>query len=189
MNPFKPHILPLAALFITLSTAFVTYDLFPRNIPLVAYRYSGAIVVIYTFFRIMSLTDKRRTAQLETVGLFHPLRDGAFLVCTHAHLLDLSTKLGWLSSPAPMSLGTLSWLAILISIYAQKEPQGMPRKLIDLLPFNRFHQPRQFFCKGLFVSGTLGIIGTFVGPMPLAWLLIPLGITGLLTWRHAEGPT
>lgn len=187
MNTLKQHLLPLVTFFITGTTAFLTHGVLPHKIPLVAYRYPGAIVVLYAFFNFVALTDKKRTAQLETIGLFQPLRDGAFLVCTHAHLIEQGQLLGWVSLSASMPLGSLSWAVLLTGIYAHYFSQGILGKWVDLMAFNRLPQTRHRFCTGLFLSGVLGIIGTFVAFMPLAWLLIPLAITGFVSWRQSRG--
>jgi hypothetical protein len=128
------------------------------------------------FFRFVAFTDKRRANQLDQVGLLMPLRDAAFLVCAHAHFLALGIKHGWISPDAGVEIGLFSWTFILIGHYAPKQPDGLPNQLLNRLPFIQPHQ-LPALCRGLTVSGGLGIIGTFTPNAPILWLLIPLAIT------------
>ena len=186
-TPFSPFILPLLALVITGATAFFAVDHLPYKIPLAAYRYTGAIVVIYAFFRLIAFADKRRTAQLDDVGLFRPLHDGAFLLCTHAHLIALGQNLGWLPSGADLRIGALSWAILLIGHYAPRQPDGLPARLIDVLPGAPLSRTQ--LCKGLMLSGALGVAGTFVAYVQPAWILAPVGITLILSHRIAGKAT
>ena len=148
----------------------------------VVYRYPAAIVIIYAFFRFVAFADKRKSKQLTEIGLLHPLQDSAFLICTHAHFLELGTHLGWLSPQASIEIGLLSWTSILIGYHAPKDPQGLLNRLIDYLPITTSHN-KTTLCQGLILSGSIGILGTFVAIAQILWLFIPLGITLLYCYK------
>lgn len=183
MNDLKPNLLPIAALLLTGITAFFAESHMPYKISFAVYRYPAAIVVIYAFFRFVVFADKRRIAQLHEVGLFKPLRDGAFLVCIHAHLLELASGLGWLFPKTNMLFGVLAWLLFLIGLYAPQQSDGIPSRLAHLIPGTQTEVGNAFFCRGLKRSGVLGIIGTFTPFLPIIWVILPLGVTILLTQR------
>lgn len=180
-NAFHPTLLPLAALAITGTTAFWAVDHMPYKMPMLTYRYAGAIIAIYAFFRLIATTDKRRTAQLDDVGLFRPLHDGAFLLCTHAHLIALGLGLGWLPPGADMRIGALSWALWLIGHYAPRQPNGLPARLLNALP--GAPSARAQWRKGIMVSGALGVVGTFFAIWQIAWVLVPFGIALILSCR------
>ena len=184
MNELRPNLLPIAALLITGITAFFAESHMPYKISYAVYRYPAAIVVIYAFFRFVVFADKRRTAQLHEVGLFKPLRDAAFLVCTHAHLIELGAGLGWLPTRTNMLFGVLAWLVFLVGLYAPQQPEGLPARLVHLLPGTQTEAGNASFCHNLKRTGILGAIGTFVSTWPIVWLILPLGATIILTHRR-----
>lgn len=176
MQTFKSQYIPIFALLLTGLTALWAENHVSYSPTFVVYRYPAAIVIVYVFFRFIAFADKRKTAQLSEVGLLHPLQDSAFFICTHAHFLELGIELGWLSSQASIEIGLLSWASILLGYHAPKEPQGLPNRLIDHLPITTPHN-KTTFTQGLILSGSLGIVGTFVAVAQIFWFLIPLGIT------------
>ena len=110
MKTLKQNIAPLIAFLIAGSTAILAYDHLSYVIPFVVFKYPIAIVVLYAFFQLIAYAERRRSAQLDEVGLLRPLRDGAFLVCLHAHLRDLGIDLnlfiaGIQHAPRPVVLG------------------------------------------------------------------------------------
>jgi len=185
MQTLKQHILPVVALLITGASALVVAHHRPHSLPMVTYRYPGAVIVIYAFFRFVALSDKRRTAQLDEMGLFRPLRDGAFLLCTHAQLFELGIVLGWLSPFVDIHLGALGWAILLTGFYAHRQPRGLLGRLVNVLPAKTPAQ-RARLCNGFVFSGVLGVIGSFVNIASLAWSLAPLALVLLIAWRAAR---
>ncbi|MBT3605703.1 MAG: hypothetical protein HOE48_02655 [Candidatus Latescibacteria bacterium] len=182
MRTFKSQLIPIVSLLLTGITAFWAEDRLPYTHPYVVYRYSLALIIIYAFFRFIALADKRRSAQLDEVGLLRPIQEGAFLICTHTYFLELGIALGWLSTRASVEIGLFSWACLLIGRYAPQHPQGLPSRLINLIPILT-SQNRRTFCKGLIISGIIGIIGTFTPTTQIVWLLVPLAITLLRVYR------
>jgi len=177
--------IPIIALFITGITAFLSESHLPYVHTYVVYRYATAIVVIYAFFRFITFSDKRRSTQLDQVGLLRPLHDSAFLICTHSHLRHVGVALGWFSPNVSIEIGLLSWACMLIGYYAPKQPTGLPNRLINLIPLITPHN-KPFFCQGLIVSGCIGILGTFTATLQIIWLLLPLTLTLWFTSRKNE---
>ncbi len=171
MNSLKQNIVPLIAFLIAGSTATLAYDHLPYVIPYVVFKYPIAIIVLYAFFRLIAFAERRRSAQLDEVGLLRPLRDGAFLVCLHAHLRDLGIDLNLLSPASSMHLGLLSWAITLIGYYALEQPGGLPGRAINLLSSST---TRITLCRGFIVSGLIGVIGTFTAIAQPLWLGLPL---------------
>ena len=133
MKNIKQNAVPLIAFLIVGSTAILAYDHLSYVIPFVVFKYPIAIVVLYAFFHLIAYAERRRSAQLDEVGLLRPVRDGAFLVCLHAHLRDLGIDLSLLSSASSMHLALLSWAVALIGYYAIEQPGGLPGRLINIL--------------------------------------------------------
>jgi len=185
MNNFKQHIIPLAAFIITSATALLTYEQLPYVIPYVVFKYPIAIVVLYAFFRFITFTDRKRSTQLDEAGLLRPLRDGAFLFCTYSHLVDLGWDLKILSPTVNPHLSLVSLMVAIIGYYAQEQPRGLPGKLIDLLPAALL-KTRTATCKGLTISGLVGIIGTFTALLQPLWLLIPLLVVLIRSYRSGD---
>jgi hypothetical protein len=183
MNNLKQNAIPLTTFFFTGITAILAYGLVPYSIPYTVFKYPLAIVVIYAFFRFIAISDKRRSNQLDEVGLFRPLRDGAFLLCGHAHLHDLGSGLGILS-PASSIYGLLSWTIVMIGLYAHRQPQGLLGRLLDVLPITT-PQTRDFLCNGLIIAGILGVIGTFTAFAQPLWLSLPLAYIFFRAWQRS----
>ena len=153
MKTLKQNIAPLIAFLIAGSTAIIAYDHLSYVIPFVVFKYPIAIVVLYAFFQLIAYAERRRSAQLDEVGLLRPLRDGAFLVCLHAHLRDLGIDLNLLSPASSMHLALLSWAVTLIGYYAIEQPGGLPGRLIDILSPSA---TRITICRGTHHLGTAG---------------------------------
>lgn len=173
MNNLKSNLIPIVAFIITSITALLSYDHSPYAIPYVVFKYPIAIVIVYIFFRFIAFTDRRRSAQLDEVGLLYPLRDGAFLFCAYAHLLDLGTDFKVLPHTPSIHIGLISWAVVLIGHYAPQQPQGLLGRFIDILPTVTANT-RNTVCRGFIISGILGVIGTFTATLQLLWLVIPL---------------
>ncbi|MDP6037641.1 MAG: hypothetical protein QGG64_03755 [Candidatus Latescibacteria bacterium] len=184
MNDLKQNAIPLSAFFLTGITAILAYDHVPYPIPYIVFKYPFAITIIYVFFRFVAISDKRRSNQLDEVGLFRPLRDGAFLLCGHAHLLDLGSRLGILSPASNIYLGLLSWIIVMIGLYARRQPQGLLGRLLDLLPITT-PQTRTFLCNGFIIAGILGVIGTFAALVQPLWLSLPLAYVFFRAWQRS----
>lgn len=182
MRTFKSQLIPIISLLLTGITAFWAEDRLPYIHTYVVYRYTLALIIIYAFFRFIAFADKRRSAQLDNVGLLRPIQDGAFLICTHTHFLELGIGLGWLSPHANVEIGLFSWACLLIGRYAPVQPQGLPNRFINLIPIIT-PQNKLAFCKGLVISGIIGIIGTFTPTAQIVWLLVPLTLTLLRAYR------
>ncbi len=179
----KQNVIPLTAFLIAGSTAILAYDHLHYAIPYVVFKYPIAIVVLYAFFRLIAFAERRRSAQLDEVGLLRPLRDGAFLVCLHAHLRDLGIDLNLLSSASSMHLALLSWMVALIGYYALKQPGGLPGRLIDILS----SATRIAICRGFIISGLLGAIGTFTAIAQPLWLGLPLLLVFIRAYHQRSG--
>jgi hypothetical protein len=175
MQTFKSQHIPILALLVTVLTAFAAESLMPGVHPYAVYRYPLAIGLLFIFFRFIAFADKRRSAQLDDVGLLRPLQDGAFLVCTHAHLQEVGLNLTWLSPGVGIKIGLLSWASLLLGHYAPKQPGGLPHLLISALPFVSLAN-KDAFCKGLMISGGIGLIGTFAPAGQIWWFLAPLAM-------------
>lgn len=171
MKSLKQNAVPLIAFLIAGSTAILAYDHLHYVIPYVVFKYPIAIIVLYAFFQLIAYAERRRSAQLDEVGLLRPLRDGAFLISLHAHLRDLGIDLNLLSSASSMHLALLSWAIALIGYYALEQPRGLPGRTIDILssPATRIT-----ICRGLIISGLIGVIGTFAAIAQPLWLGLPL---------------
>lgn len=182
MRTFKSQLIPIVSLLLTGITAFWAEDQLPYTHPYVVYRYPLALMVIYAFFRFIAFADKRKSAQLDEVGLLRPIQEGAFLICAHTHFLELGIGLGWLSTRANIEIGLFSWACLLIGRYAPQQPQGLPNRLLNLIPIIT-PQNKRAVCKGLIISGVIGIIGTFTPTAQIVWLLVPLAITLLRVYR------
>ncbi len=154
-------------------------------IPYVVFKYPIAIVLLYAFFQLIAFAERRRSAQLDDVGLLRPLRDGAFLVCLHAHLRDLGMDLNILSPASSIHLALLSWAVALIGYYAHEQPRGLPGRLIDILP-TVTSATRVALCRGFILSGLLGAMGTFTAIAQPLWLGIPLLLVFLRAHRRSR---
>lgn len=184
MNDLKQNAIPLATFFLSCITAILAYGHIPYPIPYIVFKYPGAIVIIYAFFRFIAISDKRRSSQLDEVGLFRPLRDGAFLLCGHAHLFDLGSGLGILSPASNIYFGLLSWTFVMIGLYAHRQPQGLLGRLLDVLPITT-HETRTFLCNGLIAAGILGVIGTFAAFAQPLWIGLPLAYIFFRAWQRS----
>lgn len=184
MKTLKQHAIPLIAFLIAGSTAILAYDHLSYVIPFVVFKYPIAIVVLYAFFQLIAFAERRRSAQLDEVGLLRPLRDGAFLVCLHAHLRDLGIDLNLLSSASSMHLALLSWAVTLIGYYALEQPGGLPGRLIDILSSSA---TRLTVCRGLIISGLIGVIGTFAAIAQPLWLGLPLLLVFIRAYYQRSG--
>ena len=158
MKTLKQNAVPLIAFLIAGSTATLSYDHLSYVIPYVVFKYPIAIVVLYAFFQLIAYAERRRSAQLDEVGLLRPLR-------------DLGIDLNLLSSASSMHLALLSWAVALIGYYALEQPGGLPGRTIDILssPATRIT-----VCRGLIISGLIGVIGTFAAIVQPLWLVLPL---------------
>lgn len=169
----KQTAIPLAAFLITGSTALLAYDLLHYAIPYVVFKYPIAIVMLYAFFQLIAHAEQRRSAQLDEVGLLRPLRDGAYLVCSHMHLRDFGVDLNILSSESSMPVALISWAVNLVGYYADEQPRGLPGRLIDLIP-GIAPTARRALCRGFVLAGLIGVLGTFAAIAQPLWLVIPL---------------
>ncbi len=170
---FKRHAIPLAAFLITCATALLAYDRLPYEIPYVVFKYPIAIVALYAFFQLIAHAERQRSAQLDEVGLLRPLRDGAYLVCLHAHLRDLGIDLNIVSPASSMPFALISWAVALVGYYAAEQPRGLPARLIDILPIVT-PATRRAVCRGFVFAGLIGAAGTFATIAQPLWLGIPL---------------
>lgn len=182
MRTTNNSMIPVISLITVAATAFLTESALPYTHLFATYRFAIAIVVIYVFFHFIAFADKRRAAQLDDVGLLRPLHDGAFLICVHAHLRNLGISLTWLSDHMSIEIGLLSWCCILMGLYAPIQPQGLPNKLLNALPFVEDHN-KHILYKGVVISGAIGVAGTFTATLQPIWLLIPLLFT---FWKTAR---
>jgi len=184
MNVFKQNLIPIIALIITGTTALLAYDHLFYVIPYVVFKYPLAIIVVYIFFRFIAFSDRRRSAQLDEVGLLRPMRDGAFLFLAHVHLLDLGADLNILSSASSVHVGLLSWAVLLTGHYAVQQPQGLLGRLVDILP-GITPTTRAVTCHGFIIAGILGVIGTFTATLQPLWLCIPLLLVFIWTRKRS----
>ena len=169
----KQNAIPLAAFLITGSTALLAYDRLHYAIPYVVFKYPIAIVMLYAFFQLIAHAEQRRSAQLDEVGLLRPLRDGAFLVCLHAHLRDLGVDLTIVSPASSLPVALISWAVALVGYYADEQPHGLTGRLIALIP-GIAPTARRTLCRGFVFAGLIGVLGTFAAIAQPLWLVIPL---------------
>ena len=182
---FKRHAIPLAAFLITCSTAMLAYGHLHYAIPYVVFKYSIAIVALYAFFQLIAHAERRRSAQLDEVGLLRPLRDGAFLVCLHGHLRDLGMDLNIVSPASSMPIAIISWAVALVGYYADEQPRGLPARLINLIP-GIAPTARRAVRRGFILAGPIGAIGSFAGIAQPLWLVIPLLIVLIRAYWHSK---
>ena len=181
----KRHAIPLAAFLITGSTAMLVYGRLHDAIPYVVFKYPIAIVALYAFFLLIAHSERQRSAQLDEVGLLRPLRDGAFLVCLHAHLRDLGIDLNIVSPASSLPVALISWVVALVGYYAGEQPRGLPARLIDILPIVT-PATRRAACRGFVLAGLIGAVGTFAAIAQPLWLVIPLIIASFRAYWHSK---
>ncbi len=198
MSLLQNNRIVLAAILISLAASYLCYDALPSRIPvhwgidgridkhmpkqIGAYLYPGAMVLIFTFFRLIPYADRGRVRQLREIGLYDPLRNGAVYLFFYSHTQALGIGLDLISPHANFILGSLSLVCLLAGNHLRTTH---PDAFLALLPRLGLSQTAlNSVCTSLVASGALGLIGTATNVLQAAWLTLPLLFTYLLARRR-----